>query len=140
MRRIITFIATFILILVICVFIMYINIFPLAKPIELPKADDVYAVKIEKEGIIIEYIGDEEISDICKILSKAKPTRIITAHDRPMVREYLTLNFSTEEDRLYTSFIYIDNSKWYIEQAYMGVYEIRKGLIDFTPYIETLIK
>lgn len=119
--------------------ILYVNIFPLAIPIELPMENEVYAIEIKKENIVIKYIDDIEIVEILEIISNAKPTRRITAHEIPMVREYITINFNTKEDRLYTTYIYNENSKWYIEQPYIGVYEIKKGLIDFISYIEDLV-
>ena len=132
-------IAIFVIfVVVISAVILYINIFPLAEPIELPMANEVYAVKIEKEDMMVKYIDNKKILEILKLFSNAKPTRIITAHDRPMVREYYIVNFGIKEDRLYTSFIYNENSKWYIEQPYIGVYELKKGLLDFIPYIEPL--
>ncbi len=128
----------FIFIVIIGALILYMNIFPLAKPIELPMENEVYAIEIEKENTMVKYIDDGEIVEILKIISNTKPTRIITAHERPMIREYITINFNTKEDRLYPSYIYNKNSKWYIEQPYIGVYEIKKGLLDFLPYIEPL--
>lgn len=129
----------FIFTVLIGVLVLYINIFPLANPIELPIANEVFAVEIEKENTVIRYTDDIEILEILKILSNVKPTRIVTAHERPIVREYLTVNFDTQEDRIYTLFIYNENSKWYIEQPYNGVYKIKKGFLDLPPYIEIFI-
>lgn len=123
---------------IISALILYINIFPLAKPIELPMVKEVNSVEIKKENTVVKYIDDKEILEILKIFSNAKPTRIITAHERPMVKEYYIVIFDISEDRLYTSFVYNQNEKWYIEQPYVGVYEIKKGLLDFLPYIEPL--
>lgn len=134
------FIAVFIFTVIISALILYMNVFPLAKPIELPIADEVYIVEIKKENIMEKYTDDKEILEILNCFSNAKPTRIITAHERPIVSEYYTINFYSKEDGLYTSFIYNENSKWYIEQPYYGVYEMKKGLLDFLPYIETLIQ
>lgn len=126
--------------MIISALILYINIFPLAKPIELPIANEVYGVEIKKENIMESYTDDVEILDILNCFSNAKPTRMITTNERPIVSEYYTVNFYSRKDRLYTLFIYNENSKWYIEQPYYGVYEIKKGLLDFLPYIETLIQ
>lgn len=123
---------------VISAVILYINIFPLAEPIELPMSNEVYAIEMEKGNAMVKYIDDKEILEILNLFSNTKPTRIMTAHDRPMVREYYTINFDTNEDRIYTSFVYNENAKWYIEQPYVGVYELKKGFLDFIPYIEPL--
>ena len=128
----------FIFAVIISAVILYINIFPLAKPMELPMVNEIYAVEIEKDNTVVRYIDGKEIIEILNFFSNAKPTRIITAHERPMVREYYIVNFDISKDRIYTSFIYNEDSKWYIEQPYVGVYEIRKGLLDFLPYIEPL--
>ncbi|AKL96979.1 hypothetical protein CACET_c35480 [Clostridium aceticum] len=140
MKKIIMFIAIFTSAMIISALILYINFFPLAKPIELPIVNEIYAVEIKKEHIMEKYIDDKEILEILNCFSNAKPTRIITTHERPIISEYYTINFYSKEDRLYTSFVYNENSKWYIEQPYYGVYEIRKGLLDFLPYIEALIQ
>lgn len=130
----------FIVAMIIGAIILYINIFPLAGPIELPTASEVYAIEIQKENILEKYTNDKEIAEILSCFSKAKATRIITAHERPLGREYYTVNFYSKEEWLYTSFVYKGNSKWYIEQPYYGVYEIEKGLVDFLPYIENLVQ
>lgn len=118
--------------------VLYVNIFPLAMPIELPMRNEVYDIEIKRESTVIKYIDDREIMEILKIISNTKATRKITAHERPIVREYITISFNTKEDRLYTSYIYNENSKWYIEQPYTGIYEMKKGLNDFIPYIKGL--
>ena len=62
---------------------------------------------------------------IIEQLSKAKETRLLTVHDRPTVRDYYTVDIITKDnDMTYTSFIYQENSKWYLEQPYTGIYEI----------------
>ena len=139
MKKITKFIIMFTFTVLIGISVLYVSVFPLAKPIELPIMNEVFVVEIEKENTITRYTNDMEILEILKILSNVKPTRIITTHDRPMAREYFTINFNTQGDRLYTSYIYNENSKWYIEQPYYGVYEIKKGLIDFLTYIEIVI-
>jgi len=130
-KKRVMFVAIFILIMAVSGLILYTNIFPLAEPIELPKVNGVYNIEIHKENIIIEHKGEKEIQEILSYFSNAKPTRIMTAHDRPIIRDYYTVNFYSKEDRLYTSYIYNENSKWYIEQSYYGIYEVKDELIDF---------
>ncbi|NLK22138.1 MAG: DUF5301 domain-containing protein [Epulopiscium sp.] len=138
-KRIIRIGIVVIFIIIISVSVIYINTFPLAKPIKLPLANEVNVVEIDKDNLLVKYTNNEEITEILNILSGAKPTRIMTVHDRPMVRDYYTLNLNTmSEDWVYRIFIYNKNSMWYIEQPYIGVYELKKGLVDFLSYIEPL--
>ncbi len=139
-KKIMLISIAFIFAVVIGAIVIYNNIFPLAEPIKLPTASEVYAIEIKKENISEQYTSDKEIAEILGCLSKAKATRIITAHERPVVREYYTVNFYSKEEWQYTSFVYKENFKWYIEQPYYGVYEIEKELADFLPYIENLVE
>ncbi len=134
MKRIIIIIAIFILVVVIIgALILYNNIFPLAKPIELPIVNQVYAVEIKKGNSTSKYIDDKEILEVWNCFFNAKPTREMVAHDIPIISEYYTVNFFSEEERLYTSFIYNKNSEWYIEQPYYGIYEIKEESLNFLP-------
>ena len=111
----------------------YNYIFPRAKAIILPKENEVNTIIISIDDKFIEYHKNEDISKILGQLSKAKPTRIMPVQDRPMVREFYTITFLPEENGSHRSFIYMENSRLYLEQAYHGIYVIGDELWDYLP-------
>lgn len=133
LKKSIIIIATFIAATIIGGLILYTNIFPLAEPIELPKANEVYAVEVKKENVIANYTDDKAILAILNYFSNAKPTRVMSINDTPDVGEFYIINFLSKDESLYKSYIYYKNSKWYIEQPYYGVYEVGEEILDFLP-------
>lgn len=104
---------------------IYNDFFPMAEPVNFPSNDEIIAIDIKKDTVNIKYTGPEILKMIIEQLSKAKETRLLTVHDRPTVRDYYTVDIITKDnDMTYTSFIYQENSKWYLEQPYTGIYEI----------------
>lgn len=107
-------------------------IFPKAKSMELPVLEKISSIEIKKGAISTEHRDKEIINTIINGFFKAKPTRNLTIHDTPSLKEYYAITFISEgDDRVYTSFIYNEDAKWYIEQPYYGVYEIKEELFDF---------
>lgn len=104
---------------------IYNDFFPMAEPVNFPSNDEIIAIDIKKDTINLKYTDPEILKMIIEQLSKAKETRLLTVHDRPTVRDYYTVDIITKDnDMTYTSFIYQENSKWYLEQSYTGIYEI----------------
>lgn len=104
---------------------IYNDFFPMAEPVNFPSNDEIIAIDIKKDTVNIKYTDPEILKMIIEQLSKAKETRLLTVHDRPTVRDYYTVDIITKDnDMTYTSFIYQENSKWYLEQPYTGIYEI----------------
>lgn len=126
-----------ILLFLVCIYGLkiYNDFFPMAEPIYLPNNGEIIAIEITKDTFHKKYTNPEIINTIIEQLSKARETRILTVHDLPPVMEYYTVDIITEDtSKVYTSFIYQENSKWYIEQPYRGVYEITEDI--FTLLIE----
>ena len=104
---------------------IYNDFFPMAEPVNFPSNDEIIAIDIKKDTINLKYTDPEILKMIIEQLSKAKETRLLTVHDRPTVMDYYTVDIITKDnDMTYTSFIYQENSKWYLEQPYTGIYEI----------------
>ena len=124
-------ITSLIFMLVILVgYIVYISIFPLAEAIELPSLEDVKSIQIEKEGTRIDFTTEKEMKEIMNFFEESIPTRKVSVNDAPSVKDYYIVNFSTESNRMYRTYIYKENGKWYIEQAYVGIYKL-KGNMEF---------
>jgi predicted small lipoprotein YifL len=99
-----------------------------AKPIELPTADIISSIEIPG-GIEDIIVTDKElISSFIEKVQEAKPTSKQSVHDLPTVPEYIRVDFVG--DNIFKSiFVYQENSKWYIEQAYIGIYETDGDLL-----------
>lgn len=129
LKWIISFICILIFIVVVGTIKIYNDFFPMAEPIHLPNNEEITMIEIKKDNFNIKYTEVEILKTIIDQLSKAKETRILTVHDQPTVMEYYTINIITKDNSdIYTSFIYQENSKWYIEQPYRGVYEIKEDI------------
>jgi hypothetical protein len=110
---------------------------PMAKPIEFPNLEKISVIEISKNHLDIKYTDKETIKKIAECLLNAKATRILTVNDYPSAKEYYVVNIIGEDsDRLYRMFIYKENSKWYIEQPYWGVYAVKKNKLFFIDEIE----
>ncbi|WDV48140.1 DUF5301 domain-containing protein [Clostridiaceae bacterium M8S5] len=111
---------------------LYNDFFPKAESIQFPDIEKITVIEISKNDLHIKYTDNETIKVIAECFLNAKATRILSVHDVPTVKEYYIVNFIEEDSsRIYTSFIYQENSKWYIEQPYWGVYEIDKDILSF---------
>jgi hypothetical protein len=93
-----------------------------ANPIELPLTENISSIEIPG-GIKDTIITDKEIiaSFIKKVL-EAMPTSKQSVQDVPTVSEYTRVDFVSAKN-FSSIFIYQENSKWYIEQPYRGIYE-----------------
>jgi len=99
-----------------------------ANPIELPLIDDITSIEIAG-GIKDTIITNEEIiaSFIQKVI-EAKPTSKQSLQDVPNALEYTRVDF-VSDGNITSIFIYKENSKWYIEQSYQGIYEIDENIL-----------
>lgn len=111
---------------------VYNDFFPMAESIQFPNIEEISQIEISKNDLNLKYNDKETIKAIAKCFMNARATRILSVNDTPPVKEYYTVNIISEDNsRVYTSFIYRENSKWYIEQPYWGVYEMDKDILPF---------
>ena len=111
-------------------FILFVLIFTLclsgcgkkANPIELPPTDNISSIEIAG-GLEDTIIKDKEmIASIIQKVVDATPTSKQSVQDVPTVSEYTRIDF-VSDGNISSIFIYQQNSKWYIEQPYHGIYE-----------------
>lgn len=94
--------------------------------------EKIFSIEISKGDLVISYADNKTIKIITECFINASATRILSVNDAPTVKEYYNVNVITEDgSRSFNSFIYQENSKWYIEQPYWGVYEIGKDIPSF---------
>ena len=94
-----------------------------AEPISLPLTGAVESVEVALGDEDIIHTDEEWIASFMQKIGDGKPTSKESVQDVPSVSKY------TKVDILYNSntsivFIYEENSKWYVEQPYQGIYEI----------------
>jgi hypothetical protein len=105
-------------------------ILPKALPIELPAIDKISMIQISKNNIKYEYTDRESIQKIIDVFLNAKRTRRLTVKDESVKNGYYTAKFISVDDKR-DSYIYREGLKWYIEQPYHGVYEIKEEKLAF---------
>lgn len=111
---------------------VYNDFFPMAKCIQFPDIERITSVKISKDDLVLKYSDNKNIKLIMGCLLNANATRILSVNDAPTVNEYYEVNVIEEDsNRYYTSYIYQENSIWYVEQPYWGVYEMGKDMPFF---------
>lgn len=99
-----------------------------ANPIELPLTDNISSIEIAG-GIKDTIITDKEtIASIIKKVAEAIPTSKQSVQDVPTVSEYTRVDF-VSDGNISSIFIYQENSKWYIEQPYHGIYETDETIL-----------
>lgn len=72
---------------------------------------------------IIEVTDSTKIQDIVNVINNAKQTKDESTQDVPDVEKYGKITFvSKGNDRIL--YYYEKNKKWYIEEPYVGIYEL----------------
>jgi len=93
-----------------------------ANPIELPPTDNISSIEIAG-GLKDTIITDKEmIASFIQKVVESIPTSKQSVQDVPTVSEYTRVDF-VSDGNISSIFIYQENSKWYIEQPYHGIYE-----------------
>ena len=100
-----------------------------AEPIDLPSNDAVTSIEvITIDGAKADITEASQIETIMTTLSAAKPTRAQSVNDQPAnVDAYGTICINTAGESTVV-YYYDKDSKHYIEQPYMGIYELEDNL------------
>ena len=109
---------------------LFVNIFPLATPINCPDSESVTAITLfDKDGSSAE-VETADFEEILKKITNARPTRAMSVNDYPTAKAYYTIKIDTES-REYRYFLYTEGSRVYIESPYEGIYKTDKQFIDY---------
>jgi len=111
-------------------YLIYDSVFPVAKAVDLPNIEDIEKIQIENSDIKIDITTEKEMKEIITMFEESKPTRIMSVNESPTVKDYFIVHLSTEDNRMYVLYIYEDKNEWYLEQAYIGVYKLDRGIED----------
>lgn len=94
--------------------------------LELPIAEEISNITLEKNTKYIDVNSSQEIKNIVEILEKTKrTTKKESIQDMPVnVENEIKINFKIINNETKTIFVYKKKNKYYIEQPYNGIYEI----------------
>ena len=94
--------------------------------LELPIAEEISNITLEKNTKNIDVNNSQEIKNIVEILEKTKrTTKKESIQDMPVnVENEIKINFKIINNETKTIFVYKKKNKYYIEQPYNGIYEI----------------
>ncbi len=94
--------------------------------IKLPVYNDLVSLNFER-GSNGSLVGSEEaINDVYNILKKLSNSHKKSVNDTPKVSDYIKIVFNYSEVAATTVYAYKENSHYYIEQPYNGIYKITK--------------
>ncbi len=93
------------------------------KDLKLPSKDENIIIQIEY-GDYYKILADlDEINEIFELLSDAKNTNIESIKDFPHSTDNISISFIKNENNQ-TYYIYEENSKYYLELPYNGIWEL----------------
>lgn len=99
-----------------------------AEPIVLPPIEQISSIEIAG-GIQDLIVTDVDvIASIVHKIDEAAPTSKPSVQDVPTVSEYIRIDFISDGN-LSSVFLYEENSKLYVEQAYHGVFETDESFL-----------
>ena len=112
------------------------SIFPKAGPISGPTQNRANKDRLIKSISLAKKDGrtvmaeNEELGIVLQSIDNAKPTRKMSANDYPTVETYYIIEILSSV-RVYSYFIYKENSQVYIEVPYEGIYTSSQEFYEF---------
>lgn len=100
-----------------------------AEPMVLPYAEEIRSIEVSNGIDDIICTDKDVIASFIQKISEARATSKKSVQDVPNVSEYTRVDL-VQDGKLTSIFIYQENSKWYIEQAYQGIYETDENILD----------
>ena len=105
------------------------EIFPKAKPIRMPEAEDIVSVSVAVNTDDEFEIADVDLEELLQNLRSAKPTREQSMNDYPD-KAFYRIEMQTA-DIVYRYFVYERGEQVYIEMPYEGIYTADDWLFHF---------
>ncbi len=101
-----------------------------ADPIELPPINEIISVEITTGIEDIIHKDEAWIKSFIQKVSEATPTSKKSVQDVPTVSKYTRVDIVGDK-KISSIFIYEENSEYYIEQAYRGIYKTDETILEF---------
>ena len=98
-----------------------------AEPIALPLASEVTSVEVGLGDEDIIHTDKEWIASFMQKVGDGTPTSKESLQDVPSVSKYTKVDI-LYNDNVSSIFIYEEDSTWYVEQPYKGIYEVDETL------------
>ena len=108
-------------------YFLFDSIFPKAGPISGPtqnranKDRFIKSISLMKNDDSSVMVKNQDLGIVLQNIDKAQPTRKMSANDHPTVETYYIIEILSSV-RVYSYFIYKENSQVYIEVPYEGIY------------------
>ena len=133
--------TSIIIIIILCLafsggYFVFDSIFPKAGPISGPTQNRankdrlIKSISLAKKDGSSVMVENEELGIVLQSIDNAKSTRKMSANDYPTVETYYTIEILSSV-RVYSYFIYKENSQVYIEVPYEGIYTSSQEFYDF---------
>ena len=116
--------------IVLIIYLGYIFMFPYAEPFEHLPTDNLFKISISA----IDRSSDmdiEEFRPFFSMIGEPKPTRRQSNNDSPYNDTYCCVDITYAQDKTCRYYIYTIQDTTYLEQPYVGVYEIDKNVLEF---------
>ena len=110
-------------------YLVYNNMFPVAKPIQYPPIEDITSINISTDDNRENKLSGSDFEKIVIYISNSKPTRVMSINDSPSIRPFYKIQVLTDE-RMFNYYIYKENNNVYIELPYEGVYIIDSQILS----------
>ena len=115
-------------------YLAYILTFPLAEPFEKPAMSNMYSARVTGTDLFCD-INQGEAIEFFNQIGEVKPTRRQSVNDSPYNDTYCCLEI-VDGGTTYKYYVYIIDDTAFLEQPYVGVYEIE--MKDYK-YLEELL-
>lgn len=97
------------------------GIFPKAKPISFPSAENITSFCVKEKNSASTAIPKADWERFLAEMRTVRPTRKMSVNDTPAVKNFYTIDISAA-GQLYRYYVYRENSQVYVEIPYEGVY------------------
>ena len=133
--------TSIIIIIILCLafsggYFVFDSIFPKAEPISGPTQNRankdrlIKSISLAKKDGSSVMVENEELGIVLQSIDNAQPTRKMSANDYPTVETYYIIEILSSV-RVYSYFIYKENSQVYIEVPYEGIYTSSQEFYEF---------
>lgn len=96
---------------------------------DLPELEKVDQIEISNGDSSYKIDSKDKIDNIIKSLEEVRSTKRQSTNDYPNVDEYITIGIQ-KDDNVHTYYIYDKDDKFYIEEPYVGIWELDDEIYD----------
>lgn len=94
-----------------------------AEPLVLPAPEDISAITVTNDNEVVHHIEPAWIAEFVTAVSAGEPTNKESVQDTPLTEPYSKIEFVLADGNS-VIFFYEQDGAYYIEQPYVGIYEV----------------